>query len=227
MYCESCGTQIQEGQKSCYKCGAPVLPELIQSSEKNRVLIDPTAADQNLPPFVRNPEAEPEAKPEPAPVHGADTQPFLTKSNPESQPAVDADEELKTSPSADYPNHYENTGPSEKVNAAANVGLFTGILFFVFNIVVLIFSLTGVGDKIFDISVFELYLLLPYWVISWVGVISCINNKASRPKAVLGIMLCITNTIIYAVIFKNILAPYYLDQILNAFSPPMPRGFSN
>ncbi len=53
MNCESCGTPINEGQTSCYKCGAPVLPKTDQSSEMNKVLNDPTAAEQKLPPFVQ------------------------------------------------------------------------------------------------------------------------------------------------------------------------------
>ena len=52
MYCESCGTPINDGQTSCYKCGAPILPELVQTEEKDKVLIDLTAAEQKLPPFV-------------------------------------------------------------------------------------------------------------------------------------------------------------------------------
>ena len=220
MYCESCGTLLQEGQKSCYKCGAPVLPELIQPSVKNKVLIDLTAADQKLPPFVRKSEYENEAKADPAPVQGTDIQPFLKKSYPDD----DANEEPNISPAGNHSDSYRNTGPSKKVNTAADLGLFMGILFFVFNIVVLIFSLTGVGDKIYDISFYEFFVMLPYWIISLVGVIICINNKASRPRAIVSIMLCITNTIIYAVMFKYILAPYYIDQILNAFSPPMPQS---
>ena len=106
----------------------------------------------------------------------------------------------------------------QKVNAAANVGLFMGVLFIVFNIVILIFSLTGVGGKIVDVSVFELYLLLPYWIISLVGVISCIKLSDSRFKAVFGMLLCIANTIICVVMFKSFLMPDFLSNISRFFN---------
>lgn len=137
-----------------------------------------------------------------------------------AQPFTEQDN--KKAAKADHSNSQKNTSPSKRENAAAVTGLIIGGLCSIFNIVVLIFSQTGTGEVLFEIAVWELYLLVPYWFVTFLGMILCINRPDSRKNAIACLIICVINTIIYAIMFKVFLMPYYVNQLSEIFSPPMP-----
>ena len=209
MYCESCGTPINEGQTSCYKCGAPVLPELVQTEEKDKVLIDLTAAEQKLPPFVHAPGSEPEIQ--------ADTTQTQTPANQPDAPqkVASATAEIPVISTVQH-NTYKKSAaqkPVKRVNVCAFIGLFLGIAIMLIQILTLL--------SILEIS--NLHIVIIYaWIACLVFSIIGLSIKGNKPIAIIGIILCVLNVVFFYFIVETILMPRFFKMIKDTLPPPMP-----
>ncbi|MCR4702662.1 MAG: hypothetical protein K5665_03240 [Saccharofermentans sp.] len=209
MNCESCGTPINEGQTSCYKCGAPVLPELVQTEEKDKVLIDLTAAEQTIPPFVHAPGSEPEIQ--------ADTTQTQTPANQPDAPqkVASATAEIPVISTVQH-NTYKKSAaqkPVKRVNVCAFIGLFLGVAIMLIEILTLL--------KLLDISYLHIGMLIA-WIASFVFSLIGLVIKGNKPIAIISIIICVLHIVLFYFIVRFILMPEFFERIKDMLPPPMP-----
>ncbi len=142
MYCESCGSQINDGQAFCSNCGAPV-----KAAPAANAASAPAAA-----PVMAAPAAAPQPvyqQPAPQPVYQPVAQPVYQQPVYSAQPAVVVQQPVYAQPAA-QPAAPRGNGPA---TAGLTFGILTVVFCwssyftYVFGLLGLIFSIIGLVKK--------------------------------------------------------------------------------
>lgn len=196
MICESCGNTYDDNLTVCPVCGVSAAQSLAKP--------DLQTVTQTVPPFVRKPGTEPEAKTEASSTLETDT----VIENTSSGSTGSESEMLANAHSQDKHINYSSVNVSKKkTNAATSVGLVLGIITVVLSLI--------------PYSYFFFVSVIPFilFIIPLLGIILSIIGLLTKqgknvPKAVAGIILSVVGSVILLVGYYFYFLPAY-KQFLN------------